>query len=436
MAGRDRTRLLVRGLATSLLGRGLALIAPLILIPVLYRHFGTIQYGLYATVVSLTSMFVWADLGLGNGLLTKLSVALARDDRRHGRELISSAYSTLFVIAGAAVLLLFASTIVVPWAEVLGLESANNVGLTVVICFGLLFVNVPLSLIQRVQFASQQVAQSNLFQMASPVTALAAALAGVGMGWSYSLVLALISLGPIVSSLLASAWFYSRNRDLLPAITAPWGPVGRALLRLGGAFLVVQMLSALAMNLDNLLVAHLTGAKELANFSVTVRLFLLLGGVVTVTMLPLWPANTEALARGDVEWVRRTTSRMMVGGAAAILSAGTLITAVGPSILPLVLGSSFEASVPLMLGLTVQWAAIAAAAPLFMIQNAVGFLRAQLVAWPVFLVASVAAKLVTAGTLGFDWVPAVGALLYLIIVVTAGLIGAGRVLRAEECKRL
>jgi O-antigen/teichoic acid export membrane protein len=73
------------------------------------------------------------------------------------------------------------------------------------------------------------------------------------------------------------------------------------------------------------------------------RLFLLVASVSTMFVLPLWPAYGEAMARGDVQWVKRTIVRSLIisllifGPIAAGLAAfGKLIVHVwvGPEIQP------------------------------------------------------------------------------------------------------
>jgi O-antigen/teichoic acid export membrane protein len=57
-------------------------------------------------------------------------------------------------------------------------------------------------------------------------------------------------------------------------------------------------------------VARVLGLDAAGHYSVVSRLYLALGLCVTLVNLPLWPANAEALARGEVTWVRRSTRRM------------------------------------------------------------------------------------------------------------------------------
>lgn len=422
-AGRARTRSLVRGLVTSLLGRGLALVTPLILIPVLYRYFGTVQYGLYATVVSLTSMFVWADLGLGNGLLTRLTAALTKNDLAGARELIAAAYSTLSGIAGLLVLGVVASPLIVPWAAVIGIDGAEQVGATVVTCFTLLFLNVPLSLIQRVQYAAQELALSNLYQLVAPAFVLVVALVGVWLELSYVPILIGISAGPLVASLAASFRFYSRRPDLRPRLVSPMSATGRSLLRLGVTFLFIQVASAVALNADVFMAAHIADADELADFTATTRFYLVLASLVSVTMLPLWPSNAEALARGDQQWVRKSTRTMALVALVVLAGVGVFMTVGGSAVLPPVLGGDYEVNRVLMVGLTLFWTLVGVASPFFMVQNSIGLLQMQFLAWPAYLILSVPAKWWVGSTHGIEWMPWTGAVLYACTVLVAALLG-------------
>jgi O-antigen/teichoic acid export membrane protein len=57
---------------------------------------------------------------------------------------------------------------------------------------------------------------------------------------------------------------------------------------------------------DNIIVSHYLGAAEVTPYSVTWRV-VSFGSALQVLVFPaLWPAYTEAYARGEVEWIRRT----------------------------------------------------------------------------------------------------------------------------------
>ncbi len=427
--GAGRSRRLARGMIASTLARGLTLAMPAALIPVTYRYFGPTQYAAWATVIALTSMFLWSDLGLGNALMTRLPAALAAGDTATARRLISTAYSTLASVALMLVCAQVLTTTVVPWERVLGLDHAVMVSGTVLICFGLLFLNVPLGLIQRIQYAADEVALSSAYQLLGSAVVFVGAVVAVGVGAGYLTVVAVVALASPLGSLLASISFYRRRPELRPTWRPALGADGRDLLVLGGAFFAVQAVSSVAFNIDIPVAARVFGDSEMASFSATVRIVAVLGAILTFAILPLWPANASALARGDVEWVRRTTKRMAVASAGLVVAAGIALSQLGGPVLEVLMGDEFKRDVPLMLSLTAVWAVAGGLAPLFMVQNAVGHLKPQVIAWPLLIVVAIPLKYLAATEVGFWAIPAVGAATYAALMGPAAWIGYRQALK-------
>jgi len=431
----ERTKRLARGVAMSALARGFSLVVPVVLIPLTYRSFGPAQYAAWATVLATTSMFLWADLGLGNGLMTKLPAALARDDLAAARHLISAAYSTLAVAAVAMIILLAVSTSFVSWGDVLGLGEASDVNATVLVCFGLLFIQIPLALVQRIQFAVQEVDRSSAYQMIGSLSSLIGAGIAVATDSGYLATVAVIAIGPLAGLLLASVSFYRRHPELVPTWAGPMSRLSRDLLVLGGLFLFVQACSSIAMNLDFLVAARVVSDGEMAEFSATLRIFLVLGAILNVALLPLWPANADALARGDSEWVTTTTRRMSLLGFGLVIAAGVSLT-LGHPLIESLLGAGYAADPVLMLGLTTMWAVVALTAPLLMVQNSVGMLTPQVIGWPILIVISAATKYLVARHVGLSAVPFVGAIAHAVLFLPFAIVGYRAALREGVAKGL
>ena len=112
---RRRTQRLVHNILGGLVGRVFTLAAPFFVMPVMLRYLGDVHFGIWMTAVAMTSVAQFSDLGIGNGLLTRLSAAFGRDDDASARNDIASAYATLATVAlilavvtGAALLVISA----------------------------------------------------------------------------------------------------------------------------------------------------------------------------------------------------------------------------------------------------------------------------------------------------------------------------------------
>lgn len=433
-SGLGRTRRLMIGIGSAVVSRGVGALAPLLLVPITFGYLGTQVYGLWMAVVSLTSMAVWADLGLGNGLMTRLSHALAVGDKALSRRLIGSAYAMLTAFAAGAFILLWLVVDRIPWQTVLNMNDTSGASVApqiALVALGAFIVNIPLSLIQRIQYAHQEVARSNIWLALGNLASVALAFMAVAAGAGVLVVVLAVALGPILGNVLNTAWFLRHHRDSVPRLGDVGGDAARSLIGLGGRFLVVTLLSAVGLNVDTLVVAHTSGLEDAAVFAVTVRVLTALGLLVTLVNLPLWPSNAEALARGDVIWVRRTCRRMSLLSAGAVAIPGLSITALTPVLFPLWLGKS--AAVPdvsLVLLITLWWTVLAAASPWFMVQNSVGVVAPQIWGWATFLAISVPLKVIAGTSFGAEGVIAAGLACYLCFVVPGAACGYRRAMQS------
>ncbi|TQJ21573.1 O-antigen/teichoic acid export membrane protein [Micromonospora sp. A202] len=433
-AGRDR-RLSV-DIATSLVAKGVGLAAPLVITPACFRYLGDQRYGLWMAITALTGMAWFADLGLGNGLLTRLSL-LADDPRQRARE-ISSAYATLGVVALALLAGLVLIEPVVPWSRMFGVTDpaiAAEASALALLCFGAFAINVPLSLIQRVQYARAQVIQSNAWQAAGALSSMVAVLAAIAAGSSPLTVIACAVLGVPLTNLINTVVYFWRQESTArprPGLVHRATAVG--LLRLGLQFFALSAMSSIALNVDSPLIAHVLGLSVAAYYAVVGKLFGVLSLFVALVGMTVWPANGAALARGDTAWVRRTTRRMVLLNGLIVGTAGLALVVLGHRLLDLWVGGVDTAVVPVavLAGLALWSFLVAVASPLLLVQNSIGLLRPQFVGWAAFLLLATALKLAGLREFGLVGLPLAGCLAYLLTIWPAAIAGYRRALATSD----
>jgi O-antigen/teichoic acid export membrane protein len=426
----QRNRRLTSGILTSVVSRGIAAVVPLVMVPLTLSYLGTQLYGLWMAVAALTGMAAFADLGLGNGLMTKLAPCYASGETSTARSYISNAYVMVASLAVTIVIALWALSGSIPWVSLFNVDDSavalHATGIAT-ICLSAFLLNVPLSLVYRVQYAYQRVGQANIWQATGSLWSIALVIGAVQLQLSPELVVMAAVIGPPLSNMLNSLWLFRRQ---LPEIAPRLQHVDRdranLLLSLGGRFLLLTVVMSLAMNADNLVIANVLGLGSVTTFSVPARLFAQLGLLVSLVNLPLWPANGEALARGDVDWVRRITARMTLASALAVAAPGLVLVLAGDRLLSAWLGLDIGASQLLMAGLAAWWVMLAAISPRFMVQNSAGVVMPQLLGWSLYLLLSVPLKLWAAASFGVDAVPLVGVVVYAFVVLPAAIWGYRR----------
>lgn len=422
-----RTKSLLRGIAGSVISRGLGVLAPLLLIPLMLAYLGPTYAGLWMTLIAVAALTAFADLGLGNGLMTRLPPALASNDLPLARRLVSSSYAALSAIALIITGFLWASLPLGLWSKVFdpqGVADPRAVNLLAVACLTAFTVNVPCALVTRLFYATQRAASAALWQAAAGLAPILPVLAFVGMdAGPVAVVLASVIAGPVVN-LFSTGWFFTRvSPELQPTRAGiAWDDM-REMLKLGAQYFSLTVALVLANSLDNLIIAQVLGLAMVTAYAVPARVFLQLGQVVSLINVPLWAANADALSRGENAWVRRVTRRMILVSAAALVAMSVPLVLFGEALITRWTGQPFDVPVLLSSGLAVWWLLMAMLSPLFMVQNAAGVIRPQLVGWSAYAALSIPSKAYVAATEGVAAVPWVGVGLLLVTVVPTALYG-------------
>ena len=433
---KERLRRALLTSASSIIARVISMAGPLITVPLALGYLGHERYGLWMTVIAIVGMFTFADLGLGNGLMTEISQSDGRDDLQESRRCIASA---LLALSGIGLILLCLYLIVfpfVPWPRVLNATSADLLresGAVVTVCFLVFLTNLPLGVVQRTQCGFQQGFQNNSWQCVGSVISVAVVLIAVKANASLPvLVLSVTSVQPLVNLLNGCAFFGFQRPHLRPRLRDFHWATARRLLRTGFWFFLVSILLAGGIYSDNVVVAHVVGLSTVPLYAVPASLAGYLGAVASLLYTPFWTANGEALARGDIAWVRRNTTRIVKLNVLITGCAGVAFVVAGPIFLHLWIGPQFSPGRFLFAGMAAWAFLISVAGPLFMILNGANAVRVQVLIFGVFSPVAIILKIVLAHRIGIAGVVWASVVPYSFLVLPALILAVRRVLSHAE----
>ena len=369
-------------------------------VPLAIGYLGAERYGLWLTISSVAAFLTFADLGLGNGLLNAVSEAEGRDDHDASARAVSSAF---FMLLGVAVVFALGGMVAYPlvaWDRVFNVTSPLAVaeaGPAVAVFVACFLVSMPLGIVERVQLGMQQGFANSLWEGLGSVIGLAGVVAAIHLRMSLPWLVFAMAGGPVVA-LLLNAWvlFWRQRRWLRPSPGRYSRDAAGRMLRLGSLFLVLQVVSAAAFFSDNLVAAHALGAASVTQYAVPRRMFEAVAMVVGMYVTPLWPAYGEAIARGDVTWVRRTLVRSTARVTLVALGCGAVLVAFGRPILHLWAGPLITPTLSLLAGFAVWTVFSSAGSAVAAFLNGAGRLRFQVVTAVAMGVAALTLKLVLA----------------------------------------
>lgn len=340
----ERYRRAAMTTAATLGIRGVQALLSLITVPLALHHYGPERYGLWLTLSSVLAVLVFADQGLGFGLVQVVARARGEEDRGAIASYSTAAFIGLgglgFLTLGAAAV----SRELVAWHEIFNVQTARaarEAGDSIIVLAAGFGLSAVAGVGPRLHQAFQEGFLANAWQLAGSLIAVVAVLLAVSTDASLGWLVAAMVGGPAVGAAAGSIYLFGRARPWLrPRFSSFEVARLRELLRVSAVFLVTQLSMAAVLAVDNFLVARAQGAAMVPNYAVPARLFYFAQTLVVLVPQALWPAYGEAIARGDDAWAMRAYRRATIAsiGAAGAVALG--LTVLGPWLIGLWVGPS------------------------------------------------------------------------------------------------
>jgi O-antigen/teichoic acid export membrane protein len=391
-----RYRGIILGGGLAGLSKLISLLSVAVSVPLTIRYLGPERYGMWMTISSLLAVLSFADLGIGNGLVSSIANSAGKDDSLEMVRLVSSAF---YMLAGISLLIVLSFVITysfVPWNKVFAVSTqvaAREAGpsvLAFMMCFA---IGLPFTIVQRLQMGLQESWRSNLWQGAGSLLSLAGILMAVHLELGVTALVVAMSGGPVVASMLNTfVEFTSRRPELRPTWKGIDFSTWAILIRSSAYFVALQLCLILGTATDSIIIAQVDGASAVSSYSVMYKLFTI-ASVFTLFVNPLWPALGESLSRGDHVWARTAMRRaisicvalgLLLALALLLFSRPIVRAWAGPAVVPsMVLVSGFAA-----------WILVVAyGGPLATLLNNKQFLHFQLRTYGLASIASLALKI-------------------------------------------
>lgn len=432
------SRVLMSGMA-SVLSKVITISVMLVTVPLCVRYLGEERYGLWMTVSSAVALLGFADLGIGNGLVTSLATALGSGDEEKASRLVSSAIAMAVLLAVSVGVLFAVAYPLVDWAKLLNATSpvaraeAGPALAALVVSFA---AGMPLSIVQRVQSGSQEAYLTNLWLGGGSLLGLFCILLAIRLEATLWVFVAASAGAPVVALLAASiVEFGVRKPALRPRWTMVQRGTVRGLLGTGALFITVQVAVTIMSTADNLVAARVLGPEAVTELSIASRLFVLSPMLLGMFLGPLWPAYGEAMARGDRDWIRRTFKRSLA--LAALVSVPLAIGGLlfGRWIIGVWVGPGVVPDVALVAGLA-AWSLLGSVGgAMAMLLNGLQLIRFQAASAVLMSVAAVVGKVWLARTVGLAGIPWASVAANAIFVTAPAVVVVTRALAALPSER-
>lgn len=391
--------------------RAISMLVGLIAVPLMLNYLGAERYGLWVVISSLSLAMNFADLGLGSGLVNTLASAHGRGDRSAARRQVSTAFFLFSGIAAALLIAFWALSPLVNWAHVFNVQSPEAAAEVrpALWCFVVcLVLGLVVSIVSRVELAYQNAFANGVWTAAGSVASLGALLLAMHFNVRLpGMVLILTGVPVAVTIGQAVSVFFLTRPWLRPSLAWVNGRAAADLMRLGAGYLVLQLAMTLSMYSDSLIAAQILGPILVTQYAVVSKPFAQLSATLFMAFVPIWPAYIEALAKGDVAWVRRTLKRSLGLVAIVVAVPGLVLVAIGAPLIQLwVRDPSFEVPLALLVAVAVWTLVQSVGNACAALMQGLGRVRFQAVCAVITAIVAVGAKILfarQAGLPGLVW---------------------------------
>ena len=378
-----RKNKIIKTVSMGVYAKAVGILVSFAMVPIAVGYLGVEQYGMWIAVSSLIAMLSFADGGVGSALVNMVSQATGVNSNKTLKTIVSSGFYVLVAIAlagGVFFLLLYPY---VSWDWILGLSEGEGRSdtLSLILIVGLgFFIGMPGSVVGNVQRGLQDgnveafwSAKGQLLALLFVYIAIRMDLGIVGFAYAYI-------LGPLVAAFMNSCiYFLYKRKDLFPSLSFIRTDDIKAVMGIGGLFFILQTTAVIQIKADNVIIANMLGPAAATQYAICMQLFLVVPMVMGLIWTPLWPAYREALASGDVMWIKRVFYRSIKLALAVGVPASIVLVLLGQQIITLWVGESVIPSVLLLIGGGIWMLMLIGGSAMAVLLNGLQVVKAQII---------------------------------------------------------
>lgn len=321
-----------------------AILATFLAMPIMIKYLGVEQFGVWATMLTLITWVMLFDLGIGNGLKNKVSESLAQDLHQEAAGYISTAYGLIGVVSFFLFTVFLISSMWIPWQSVFNTESISESTLknSVITLSFFIFFNFWISLVNQVYHGLQKSSVVVLGQFIS--NAIAFLFVFILFIFTESSILLMVwayGFSLVLANVFLSINVFKTHKYLKPNFGLFDKEKISPLLSLGVNFFIIQLAVLVIFMTDKIIITQVLGPEHVTPYEVLFKLFSMITIVHSIILAPLWPAYSDAYARGDLDWIRMALKKQLK--IALVLIAGAFLLALaGPLIIKIWIGEAVK----------------------------------------------------------------------------------------------
>lgn len=309
-----RTNNIVNHIGASFLYKGGSIIASFLLVPLTINYLNTENYGIWLTISSFISWFAFFDIGLGNGLRNKFAEAKTLGNYKDAQAFVSTAYFTICSISLLLVISFLGINQFLNWSQLFNAHDSleKELSLLLPIIFTFFGIQLVVNLITNIYQANQNHSIQGKIQFLGQALSLFAIWILTQLEQSSLLIFGTVFSALPVLVLVGLNFFAFKTtfKAFKPKFSLWKKKYLKEITGLGFKFFVVQIAAMVLFSTDNFIISKLFGPEEVVPYNVAFKYFSIVTMIYTIIITPYWSSFTEAYAKKDFEWIKKSISNI------------------------------------------------------------------------------------------------------------------------------
>lgn len=309
----ERSKTVNKNIIQSAIYKIVSILLSLVIVPLTIGFINAEQYGIWLTISSIVGWIGYFDLGLGHGLRNRYATAKAEGNLELASKYLSTTYASIFLIFLVIYIVFCFVNPHVDWCAFLNVTQVSNEELQTMmyILFGFFSLNMVLGVLKSLLLGDQRTsytARIGVIEQICSVICIFILTKTVTPDLKY---LVFVYSGiPCAVFLFFSLFVYLPKsgifRDIRPSISKIDFSLAKGLLSLGGKFFVIQISLLLIFQCVNIIISRNCGQLAVTQYNLSYKYYQMLYMFTVIILTPYWSAFTDAYAKQDYAWMKKT----------------------------------------------------------------------------------------------------------------------------------
>ncbi len=310
-----RTTNILNHISYSLIYKTGGVLSNFLLVPLSIDYLDTDNYGVWLTISSFISWFLFFDIGLGNGLRNKFAESKLLKNNHLAQVYVSTSYFFIAIVSIVLFLLFLCMNYFIDWTSVFKVDLYLYEELRILMpsVFGFFMLQLVLKLVITIYTADQHHSMQVKFQFMTQFFSLISIwlLTKVSGNSLLNFGLVFSGLPVFILAVVNLVAFSNKYAIYKPRLHLFKLDCLKDIMGLGFKFFIVQLASIILFSTDNFIITRLFGPEEVVPYNIAFKYFSILTIGYSVVIMPFWSSFTEAYTLNDFDWIKNIVNKIL-----------------------------------------------------------------------------------------------------------------------------